>query len=289
MADINKRMLYRDWLNLRLHLLWCYDHAVLHNREHREVHREHDYVNNGVWLVRSGWAEIKYEDVVTRAESGQWLIVKPGRRIQSFAPGTILLSIAFEATWPDGTNWLESGLPLVIDAKDHPALERSAKPMVKIMTELTDAQWDAREYPADYRQFLLIERCLKNYFLILMDILVTHNVHPKDRTDIDQRVIHAVYQIDDQSLGEPLDVDALARQVGLSAVHLTRLFYQDIGSTPRGYFVKRRLNYAYHQLRMPDTRIKEVAFALGFIHLSHFSKWFKQLSGQSPKEYIKTA
>ncbi len=105
-------------MNLRSQLLWCYDDAVVRDREHGQIHRTQDFLNKGAWLVRSGWAQVQYGNLVTRAEPGQWLIVKPGERIQSFAPDTTLLSVAFEATWPDGTCWQEGGLPLILAARD---------------------------------------------------------------------------------------------------------------------------------------------------------------------------
>lgn len=80
---------------------------------------------------------------------------------------------------------------------------------------------------------------------------------------------------------------AIARQVGLSPVHLSRLFQEELGSIPRSYFEKRRIDHAYRRLRMPDTRIKEVAIALGFDHLLHFSNWFRKHSHQSPRDFLK--
>jgi len=283
------QMPYRDWLNLRTHLLWCYDHAIVSDREHGPVHRTSEYVNNGAWLVRSGWAQVRYDDQIFRAQPGQWLIVKPGQRIQSFAVDTHLLSVSFEAAWPDGTNWLETGLPLVIDSHDCPALERKAKPMVRIMAQVSREQWDARQHPVDYRQFLQLERSLNDWFLVLLDVLVAHDVCPRVRANIDERVMKAVNLIDGHPLGEPLDQEALGRQAGLSLVHLTRLFHHHLGTSPRHYFQDRRIDYAYRRLRMSDVRAKEVAFTLGFRHLSHFSKWFKKLSGKSPRNFIKDA
>ncbi len=282
-----KHILYRDWLNLRAHLLWCYDHAIFCDREQGPVHRSSEYGNNGAWLVRSGWAQVTYGDQVFRANPGQWLIVKPGQRSQSFAVDSHLLSVSFEAAWPDGTHWLDKGLPLVIDAHEHPALECKAKPMARIMSHVPDDQWDARKHPVDYRQFLQLERSLNDWFLILVEILIAHGITPGGRTNIDERVMKAVNLLDSHPLGEPLNQEALARQVGLSLVHLTRLCHHDLQTTPRQYFENRRIDYAYRRLRMPDVRANEVAIELGFSYLSHFSKWFKKLSEQSPREYIR--
>lgn len=280
-----RSMLYRDWLNLRSYLLWCYDHRIEENREKGAVHRSDKFINNGAWLVRSGWAEVTYGDQVTRAEPGQWLIVRPGQRIQSFDAGTVLLSVAFEACWPDGSPWLESGLPVVLDRANHPQLEQKAKPLVRTMSEISGRQWDAREHPVSSRQFLRIESLLRVWFLALLDALSDKGIVPTSRSDIDPRLVQAVHLIDALPVGEKMDSALIAKQAGLSFVHLSRLFQQEIGSTPRGYFEKRRIDYAYRHLRLPNARVKEVALSLGFKHLSHFSRWFKESSGQTPRDF----
>jgi len=47
------------------------------------------------------------------------------------------------------------------------------------------------------------------------------------------------------------------------------------------------IEHARQRLLQPESRIKEVAIELGFIHLPHFSKWFKQHTGKTPREMRK--
>ncbi len=279
-------MLYRDWLNLKAHLLWCYDHPVQGpGGRDRAFHTDY-YANSGAWLVRSGWAEVQYGDEVFRAGPGEWLILRPGHRTQSFPRAPHLLSVAFEAVWPDGTPWLEEGLPLVVAARDHPALERAGRRLVGVMTMRKDA-WDTRQQHVDARRFLEMERRLNEWLQVLLDVLAAHGVHPRERYGIDDRVMAAVRLLNEHPVGEKLDLDAVAYRVGLSAVHLTRLFHHDLRTSPRQYFERRRLQHAQEQLRMQGARVKEVAASLGFIHLPHFSRWFRSASGQTPREYAK--
>jgi AraC-like DNA-binding protein len=278
-------MLYRDWLNLKTHLLWCYDHVVYTAVRERR-YRSSFEVNSGAWLVRSGWAEVQYGDEIVRAEPGQWLILRPGKRTQTMALNTHLLSISFEAVWPDGANWLEAGLPLVVRAKDHPALERKGKHLVGVMQMRKDA-WDTRLQDVDALRFLKLERRLNEWLQVLLVVLDAHGIHPKERYGIDERVMATVRLLNEHPLGVKLDQKALATSVGLSVEHLTRLFHHDMHTSPRQYFEKRRLNHAKEQLRQPGIRIKEVAYNLGFTYLPHFSKWFKSTSGQTPRQYAK--
>jgi len=283
-------MLYRDWLNLRSHLLWCYDHEIIPAREDASVHRRDTFVNSGAWLVRSGWAMVEYEEQGTlRAEPGQWLVVRPGERTQSFATDTHLLSVAFEAKWPDGEHLLKDGLPLLLDSVQHPELERKAKPMARLMKNISGALWDVRQQPVNDQQFFKIERHLSEWVRVLLVALTEAGVEPMLRDNIDERVTEVVNLLFAHPIGAPLDLKELAASVGLSVVHLNRLFQREMGTTPRRFFENRRIEYATDCLRMSDVRIKEVALTLGFIHLSHFSKWFKSSSGRSPREFVRNA
>jgi AraC-like DNA-binding protein len=92
--------------------------------------------------------------------------------------------------------------------------------------------------------------------------------------------------IDGRSYAEPVDVDELAVQVGMSGVHLIRLFKQQLQITPVVYQTRLRIEQAKRRLHVPDARIKEVAIELGFLHLSHFSRWFKQHAGMAPRQFM---
>lgn len=282
------KQLYRDWLNLRTHLLWCYDHSI-YQEEHASVYHSREFTNSSAWLVRSGWAQVQYGDKVWRAAPGQWLIVRPGQRLQSFRSDTHLLSVAFEAVWPDGSQWLEKGLPVVFDASEQPALERKAKQMAGILKKVSPVKWDVRQMPINYRQFLQLERMLSDWLLVLVDTLVARDVLPMGRYTIDDRVMKALYLLDSHPLATPLDLGNLAGKVGLSLRHLNQLFNHELGTTPKQYYDHRRLEEARHRLQMTHASIKYIAHALGFTYLSHFSKWFKMASGQSPRDFCRAA
>ena len=99
MPDHISDLLYRDWLNLNLHLLWCHDHYMMESYEVDDTQtgtlRFTNHTNSGAWLVYEGWAKVEQDGEEVSAVPGQWLIVKPGNRIQTFARNTKMLSIAF--------------------------------------------------------------------------------------------------------------------------------------------------------------------------------------------------
>jgi AraC-like DNA-binding protein len=103
---------------------------------------------------------------------------------------------------------------------------------------------------------------------------------------MDPRVNQAIRILDAHPLELPLDQNELANRVGLSLVHLVRLFRKTLQSTPRQYFEDRRMDHAMALLRLSDARPKAVAYQLGFGYLSHFSSWFKKSTGMTPRMFM---
>ncbi|HQF96028.1 MAG TPA: helix-turn-helix transcriptional regulator [Microthrixaceae bacterium] len=89
----------------------------------------------------------------------------------------------------------------------------------------------------------------------------------------------------DRDFAEPLDVDALARGVNMSAGHLSRQFKQAYGEPPYSYLMTRRIERAMTLLRRGDLNVTDVCFAVGFSSLGTFSTRFTELVGVSPSIY----
>ena len=277
-------MVYRNWLNLNLHLLWCHNrHVAKGTAETGPTLRFTEFTNSAAWLVREGWAQVEQDGQIHTARPGQWLIVKPGRRIQTFSQDARLLSIAFEARWPDGSHLFQEGLSLVIEASEAPALEEKVRPILNTVMQIAPGTWDLREHKADLRCFLNLERLLCEWLLALSDVLDSRGVKHSGHFGIDERVRQAVELLHARDLSEPLSLEGLASVVHISPNHLIRLFRKDLQSTPNQFWDRLRIEHALSRLRQPDIRIKEVAIDLGFKHLSHFSKWFKRHTGKPPQ------
>jgi len=278
-------MLYRHWLNLNVHLLWCHQQPIAKGWEATGATlRFEQYTNSGAWLVQKGWARVEHDNEVHVAQPGQWLIVKPGKRVQTFARETLLLSVAFEARWPDGSHLFDEGLSLVVDAADAPSLERKAVPLLQSMKVVNPDTWDARAHRVDLNHFLLLERRLCDWLQALAEVLHAHGIAHSGQTGMDERVSQAVDLLNACDRGEHVDLEAIAARSGVSLNHLTRLFRQALQTTPHEYWDRLRLEYARGRLAQPASRVKEVAIELGFKNLSHFSKWFKHHTGKSPRQ-----
>ena len=89
----------------------------------------------------------------------------------------------------------------------------------------------------------------------------------------------------DREYAQPLDVEALARDVHMSAGHLSRQFRLAFGESPYSYLMTRRIERAMMLLRRGDLSVTEVCFAVGCSSLGTFSSRFTELVGVPPSVY----
>ena len=93
----------------------------------------------------------------------------------------------------------------------------------------------------------------------------------------------------DREYAQPLDVEALARGVHMSAGHLSREFRRAYGEPPYTYLMTRRIERAMALLRRGDLSVTEVCFAVGCSSLGTFSTRFTALVGVPPSAYRRAA
>lgn len=89
----------------------------------------------------------------------------------------------------------------------------------------------------------------------------------------------------DREYAQPLDVEALARGVNMSAGHLSRQFKLAYGESPYAYLMTRRIERAMALLRRGDLTVTEVCFEVGCSSLGTFSTRFTELVGVPPSTY----
>ncbi|MCW2556393.1 MAG: transcriptional regulator, AraC family [Mycobacterium sp.] len=89
----------------------------------------------------------------------------------------------------------------------------------------------------------------------------------------------------DREYAQPLDVEALARGVNMSAGHLSRQFKLAYGESPYSYLMTRRIERAMALLRLGELSVTEICFAVGCSSLGTFSTRFTELVGVPPSTY----
>ena len=96
---------------------------------------------------------------------------------------------------------------------------------------------------------------------------------------------HHIHNRIDREYAQPLDVEALARGVHMSAGHLSRQFRLAYGESPYNYLMTRRVERAMALLRRGDRSVTEVCFEVGCSSLGTFSTRFTELVGMPPSAY----
>jgi AraC family transcriptional regulator len=86
----------------------------------------------------------------------------------------------------------------------------------------------------------------------------------------------------DAHLDEPLTIDRLSGEAGASNSHLRAWFKVATGMTIHRYVLRRRLERARSLLQQDELSLTEIAFASGFAHQSHMSRWMRQEFGATP-------
>jgi AraC-like DNA-binding protein len=89
----------------------------------------------------------------------------------------------------------------------------------------------------------------------------------------------------DRDYAKPLDVEALARSIHMSAGHFSRQFRRIYRESPYQYLMTRRIERSMTLLRRGDLSVTEICFAVGFSSLGTFSTRFTELVGVSPSAY----
>lgn len=287
---------YQDWLSLRTNLLWIYEGLVPSsgrsgrgNVPTRGIQCASpvmalDYT--AVWLVLRGEAEISCEGRVLMARAGQWIVPWSGIREQRFSPDAELLSVRFQAHWPDGSPLFEQGLGMVFSRERFPGLETSARALLAQVRPLAPA--DARMLGAtDFTlgEFIEVKIALLRFVRHFFDALVECGLKPSRLGTHDDRVLKALSDLDTLPLTLKFREGDLAKEVGLGLSQFVRLFRAELGLTPKKYIEMRRRDTCRRMLVTSMVPLKQIAAEIGFAHPSDFSAWFRKVHGLSPKEF----
>ncbi|MCC7227066.1 MAG: helix-turn-helix transcriptional regulator [Burkholderiaceae bacterium] len=101
---------------------------------------------------------------------------------------------------------------------------------------------------------------------------------------VDPRVRNAI-RIMKTDLKRELDIDTLAAQSGLSRAHFFALFQRDTQVTPLVYANVLRFEAAVTMLTKGSDSVADMSEQLGFSAPGHFSRFFRQHLGITPRDY----
>lgn len=105
-----------------------------------------------------------------------------------------------------------------------------------------------------------------------------------------EKTVQDVIALLETAYTEDLHMEQLQRSMHLSKSYLAKIFKEVTGVTIFEYVYRKRVNEARILFLMnPDMTVTEACFRLGFKHLAHFSRLFKQMTGLAPEQFKKQA
>jgi AraC-like DNA-binding protein len=104
--------------------------------------------------------------------------------------------------------------------------------------------------------------------------------------DLPKPILRACQLIRERFRDDPAQED-IARAVGLSTSHFSRLFHRRTGLRYKEYLNEVRLQESRRALRETDHPVTQVAFDAGFRSISQFNRQFKTHYDASPRDYRK--
>src|SRR5262245_24665173 len=84
-----------------------------------------------------------------------------------------------------------------------------------------------------------------------------------------------------EHLHEPIGVTTLAKIVGRSPFHFSRVFSRSVGASPHRYVVHLRLQRAIELVREGRASLAQIAVRTGFADQSHLCRWVRRVHGVS--------
>jgi AraC-like DNA-binding protein len=110
------------------------------------------------------------------------------------------------------------------------------------------------------------------------------NVSARPQPAIDFRVRKSLRLLDD-GLAQGIELEAVARDAGLSRPHFFKLFRENTGLTPALYANTMRVERALDRLMGSPASVTDIGYELGFSSQSHFTHFFSAHVGIAPTQY----
>ncbi len=129
-------------------------------------------------------------------------------------------------------------------------------------------------------------KCMRDMYDIISKIQMQSGVSSNQRSQY-EIIQPAVDYIELNYSDQQLNNTRLAVVAGISEVYLRKLFSNLFGITPAKYVTDLRIEKAKAMLASGNMSVSEIAEAVGFSTIYHFSKTFKRITGYTPTEHAK--
>lgn len=156
---------------------------------------------------------------------------------------------------------------------------------VSLLQQMLQEQEKMDVYSTDMIIFLLSQ-----ILLILLreaggpaqKLKTAHSVHNENE------IIRRAQQYISSHIRQKLSVPTVARNADVSPSYLTSLFHKNLHISPGEYIRRIKLQESKQMIRENNMNFTEIAAALNYSTVHHFSRQFKEKFGITPTEYAKS-
>ena len=106
-----------------------------------------------------------------------------------------------------------------------------------------------------------------------------------ERYKVNDRIVLMAIELMENHIADPLELDQLARIVGVSARQLNRLFAEKLNVSTVRFYRSLRLEKARELLQQTTLNLAEISSATGFANSAHFSRRFSVQYKRPPSTF----
>lgn len=260
--------------------------------------------------------EVESQSIATTLDTTQWTLQGRRNRIFVLVSGTGSISVQEDATplQAPALVWMPTGTPAQLTlaagsrgawlAISGAALGQLALPgniaedlrrlsqraqlgtrierdvALRLMTLIAIMEGELRDNHAGAQEMVRHQLAIVSILLWRSSDLRTTARQPAPRALV-SNFLHLV----DQQMRSHWSVADYARYLGVSIDRLNSAILRATGQTPLALIHARLVDEAKQMLQNSGMHIAEIALALGFEDPAYFSRFFKRLSGRSPRQY----
>ena len=123
---------------------------------------------------------------------------------------------------------------------------------------------------------------------MLLVWLLRETKRPGEKPNGENEIIRQAQQYVCNHMREKLSVSLVAQQIDMSASYLTALFHKHLDISPGEYIRRVKLQESKRMIREENMNFTEIAAALEYSTVHHYSRQFKEKFGITPSEYAKS-
>ncbi len=158
--------------------------------------------------------------------------------------------------------------------------------VVTLLQQMLREEANPDEFSAD----MIIAMLGQVLMLLLRQAKVPTTGKPKASNNLnsENQIIRRAQQYISDHLREKLSVPLVAKMVDVSPSYLTALFHKNLQISPAEYIRRLKLQESKQMIRENSMTFTEIAAALQYSTVHHFSRQFKEKFGITPTEYAKS-